>query len=178
IASIMSRVRDLKSKYRNEDNITDEFNCTKISADTTDNSGTVNQIMMTTNNPEDWLCFLLRLEKKGIPQKDVSLLNRLIGRYSQAVTALPAEKHSQNESYARILVRFAELKAHFNMRVMSLKNSGFLFFPFVLFLGNAKKCKQLLQKAVECSAVPLEMLETALQNFDSQKKQLLSDEEK
>lgn len=35
IASIMSRVRDLKSKYRNEDNITDEFNCTKISADTT-----------------------------------------------------------------------------------------------------------------------------------------------
>lgn len=35
IASIMSRVRDLKSKYRNEDNITDELNCTKISADTT-----------------------------------------------------------------------------------------------------------------------------------------------
>lgn len=75
-----------------------------------DNSGTVNQIMMT-NNPEDWLCFLLRLEKKGIPQMDVSLLNKLIGRYSQAVTALPAEKHSQDENYARILVRFAELKA-------------------------------------------------------------------
>uniref|UniRef100_A0A8C9F677 Uncharacterized protein n=1 Tax=Pavo cristatus TaxID=9049 RepID=A0A8C9F677_PAVCR len=35
IASIMSRVRDLKNKYRNEDNITDELNCTKISADTT-----------------------------------------------------------------------------------------------------------------------------------------------
>ncbi|OXB69585.1 UNVERIFIED_CONTAM: hypothetical protein H355_013772, partial [Colinus virginianus] len=43
---------------------------------------------------------------------------------------------------------------------------------------NVKKCKQLLQKAVECSAVPLEMLETALQNFNSLKKQLLSDEEK
>ncbi|XP_009863867.1 PREDICTED: dual specificity protein kinase TTK, partial [Apaloderma vittatum] len=43
---------------------------------------------------------------------------------------------------------------------------------------NVKKCKQLLQKAVECSAVPLEMLETALQNFHLQKKQLLSDEEK
>lgn len=35
IASIMNRVRDLKNKYRNEDNITDELNCTKISADTT-----------------------------------------------------------------------------------------------------------------------------------------------
>lgn len=77
----------------------------------TDNSGTVNRIMMTTNNPEDWLCFLLRLEKKGIPQMDLSILNRLIGRYSQAVTALPAEKHSEDENYARILVRFAELKA-------------------------------------------------------------------
>lgn len=67
--------------------------------------------MMTTNNPEDWLCFLLKLEKKGVPQMDVGLLNRLIGRYSQAVAALPAEKYSQDESYARILVRFAELKA-------------------------------------------------------------------
>uniref|UniRef100_A0A8D2Q9C3 Uncharacterized protein n=1 Tax=Varanus komodoensis TaxID=61221 RepID=A0A8D2Q9C3_VARKO len=35
VASIMSRVRDLKSKYKNEDNITDELNLTKISADTT-----------------------------------------------------------------------------------------------------------------------------------------------
>ncbi|KFV98725.1 Dual specificity protein kinase TTK, partial [Fulmarus glacialis] len=190
IASIMNRVRDLKNKYRNEDNITDELNCTKISADTTDNSGTFNQIMMTTNNPEDWLCFLLRLEKKGIPQMDVSLLNRLIGRYSQAVTALPAEKHSQDESYARILVRFAELKAlqdpeeardQFHLARLNCKKFAFVhvaFAQFELSQGNVKKCKQLLQKAVECSAVPLEMLETALQNFHSQKKQLLSDEEK
>ncbi|KAM6354924.1 dual specificity protein kinase TTK [Podargus strigoides] len=188
IASIMNRVRDLKNKYRSEDNITDELNCTKISADTTDNSGTVNQIMMTTNNPEDWLCFLLRLEKKGVPQTDVSLLNRLIGRYSQAVTALPAEKHSQDESYARILVRFAELKAlqdpeeardQFHLARLNCKKFAFVhvaFAQFELSQGNVKKCKQLLQKAVECSAVPLEMLETALQNFHSQKKQLLSDE--
>ncbi|KAM6280702.1 dual specificity protein kinase TTK [Porphyrio hochstetteri] len=190
IASIMNRVRDLKNKYRNEDNITDELNCTKISADTTDNSGTVNQIMMTANNPEDWLCFLLMLEKKGIPQMDVSLLNRLIGRYSQAVTALPAEKHSQDESYARILVRFAELKAlqdpeeardQFHLARLNCKKFAFVhvaFAQFELSQGNMKKCKQLLQKAVECSAVPVEMLETALQNFNSHKMQLLSDEEK
>ncbi|KFV73306.1 Dual specificity protein kinase TTK, partial [Dryobates pubescens] len=190
IASIMNRVRDLRNKYRNEDNVTDELNCTKISADTTDNSGTVNQIIMTTNNPEDWLHFLLKLEKKGIPQMGVSLLDRLIGRYSQAVTALPAEKHSQDENYARILVRFAELKAlqdpeeardQFHLARLNCKNFAFVhvaFAQFELSQGNAKKCKQLLQKAVECSAVPLVMLETALQNFHLHKKQLLSDEEK
>ncbi|XP_025945260.1 dual specificity protein kinase TTK isoform X1 [Apteryx rowi] len=188
IASIMSRVRDLKNKYKNEDNVTDELTYTKLSADTTDNSGTVNQIMMTTNNPEDWLSFLLRLEKKGIPQMDVTLLNRLIGRYSQAVTALPAEKHSQDESYARILVRFAELKAlqdpeeardQFHLARLNCKKFAFVhvaFAQFELSQGNMKKCKQLLQKAVDCCAVPLEMLETALRNFHSQKKQLLSDE--
>ncbi|XP_064506143.1 dual specificity protein kinase TTK [Pseudopipra pipra] len=190
IASIMNRVRNLKNKYRNEDNITDELNCTKISADTTDNSGTVNQIMMTANNPEDWLCFLLRLEKKGVPQMDVSLLNRLIGRYSQAVTALPAEKYSEDESYARILVRFAELKAlqdpeeardQFHLARLNCKKLAFVhvaFAQFELSQENEKKCKQILQKAVEYSAVPLEMLETALQNFHLKKKQLLSDEDK
>uniref|UniRef100_A0A674J8V8 Uncharacterized protein n=1 Tax=Terrapene triunguis TaxID=2587831 RepID=A0A674J8V8_9SAUR len=35
IASIMNRVRDLKNKYKNEDNVTDELNFTKVSADTT-----------------------------------------------------------------------------------------------------------------------------------------------
>ncbi|XP_023778093.1 dual specificity protein kinase TTK [Cyanistes caeruleus] len=190
ITSIMNRVRNLKNKYRNEENITDEFNYTKISADTTDNSGTVNQIMMTTNNPEDWLCFLLKLEKKGVPQMDVSLLNRLIGRYSQAVTALPAEKYSQDESYARILVRFAELKAlqdpeeardQFHLARLNCKKFAFVhvaFAQFELSQENEKKCKQILQKAVECSAVPLELLETALQNLQLKKKQLLSDEEK
>ncbi|RMC13322.1 hypothetical protein DUI87_10857 [Hirundo rustica rustica] len=190
ITSIMNRVRNLKNKYRNEENITDEFNYTKISADTTDNSGTVNQIMMTTNNPEDWLCFLLKLEKKGVPQMDVSLLNRLIGRYSQAVTALPAEKYSQDESYARILVRFAELKAlqdpeeardQFHLARLNCKKFAFVhvaFAQFELSQENEKKCKQILQKAVECSAVPMELLETALQNLHLKKKQLLSDEEK
>lgn len=35
VASIMSRVRDLKNKCKNEDNVTDEFNFTKVSTDTT-----------------------------------------------------------------------------------------------------------------------------------------------
>lgn len=45
-------------------------------------------------------------------------------------------------------------------------------------LGNFKKAKQLLHKALECGAVPLQMLEIAIQNLNLQKKQLLSEEEK
>ncbi|XP_042299432.1 dual specificity protein kinase TTK-like [Sceloporus undulatus] len=188
VASIMSRVRDLKSKYKNEDNITDELN--KVSADTTDNSGTVNQIMMTTNNPEDWMNFLLKLEKKGSPQTDTSLLNRLIGRYSQAVASLSAEKYSQNESYAHILVRFAELKAieepeeardQFHLARLNCKKFAFVhiaFAQFELSQGNVKKAKQLLEKGVESRALPLEMLQIALRNLSLRKKLLLSTEEK
>ena len=47
-----------------------------------------------------------------------------------------------------------------------------------LLLRKCEEVQTAPQKAVECSAVPLEMLETALQNLNSQKKQLLSDEEK
>ncbi|XP_062837468.1 dual specificity protein kinase TTK isoform X2 [Anolis carolinensis] len=188
VASIMSRVRDLKSKYKNEDNITDELS--KISADTTDNSGTVNRIMMTANNPEDWMHFLLKLEKKGSPQTDISLLNRLIGRYSQAIASLSAEKYSQNESYAHILVRFAELKAmeepeeardQFHLARLNSKKFAFVhiaFAQFELSQGNVKKAKQLLEKAVESRAVPVEMLETALRNLSLRKKILLPIEEK
>lgn len=75
-----------------------------------DNSGTVNQIMMMANNPEDWLNLLLKLEKNSVPLND-ALLNKLIGRYNQAIEALPPDKYGQNESFARIQVRFAELKA-------------------------------------------------------------------
>lgn len=45
-------------------------------------------------------------------------------------------------------------------------------------LGNFKKSKQLLHKAVECGAVPLQMLEIAIENLNLQKKQLLSEEER
>ena len=66
--------------------------------------------MMMANNPEDWLNLLLKLEKNSVPLSD-ALLNKLIGRYSQAIEALPPDKYGQNESFARIQVRFAELKA-------------------------------------------------------------------
>ncbi|XP_069344476.1 dual specificity protein kinase TTK isoform X2 [Eulemur rufifrons] len=188
IDSIMNKVRDIKNKFKNED-LTDELSLNKVSADSTDNSGTVNQIMMMANNPEDWLNLLLKLEKNSVPLSD-ALLNKLIGRYSQAIEALPPDKYGQNESFARIQVRFAELKAiqepddardYFQMARANCKKFAFVhisFAQFELSQGNFKKSKQLLHKAVERGAVPLEMLEIALRNLNLQKKQLLSEEEK
>ncbi|KAM5284533.1 dual specificity protein kinase TTK isoform 1-T2 [Hipposideros larvatus] len=188
IDSIINKVRDFKNKFKNED-LTDELSLNKVSADTTDNSGTVNQIIMMANNPEDWLNFLLKLEKNSVPLND-ALLNKLIGRYSQAIEALPPDKYGQNESFARIQVRFAELKAiqepddardYFQMARANCKKFAFVhvsFAQFELSQGNFKKSKQLLHKAVECGAVPLQMLEIAIQNLSLQKKQLLSEEEK
>ncbi|XP_029416519.1 dual specificity protein kinase TTK isoform X2 [Nannospalax galili] len=188
IDSIMSKVRDIKNKIKNED-LTDELNLNKVSADTTDNSGTVNQIIMMANTPEDWLNFLLKLEKNSVPLND-ALLNKLIGRYSQAIEALPPDKYGQNESFARIQVRFAELKAiqepddardYFQMARANCKKFAFVhisFAQFELSQGNFKKSKQLLHKAVENGAVPLEMLEIAICNLNLQKKQLLSEEDK
>lgn len=188
IDSIMNKVRDIKNKFKNED-LTDELSLNKVSADTTDNSGTVNQMMMMANNPEDWLNLLLKLEKNNVPLND-ALLNKLIGRYNQAIEALPPDKYGQNESFARIQVRFAELKAiqepddardYFQMARANCKKFAFVhisFAQFELSQGNFKKSKQLLHKAVECGAVPLEMLEVAIRNLNLQKKQLLSEEEK
>ncbi|XP_004610174.2 dual specificity protein kinase TTK [Sorex araneus] len=188
IDSIMNKVRDIKNKFKNED-LTDELSLNKVSADTTDNSGTVNQIMMMANNPEDWLNLLLKLEKNSDLRND-ALLNKLIGRYSQAIEALPPDKYGQNESFAQIQVRFAELKAiqepddardYFQMARANCKKFSFVhisFAQFELSQGNFKKSKQLLQKAVEYGAVPLEMLEIAIRNLNLQKKQLLSEEEK
>ncbi|XP_008061527.1 dual specificity protein kinase TTK isoform X2 [Carlito syrichta] len=188
IDSIMNKVRDIKNKFKHED-LTDELSLNKVSTDTTDNSGTVNQIMMMANNPEDWLNLLLKLEKNSVPLSD-ALLNKLIGRYSQAIEALPPDKYGQNESFARIQVRFAELKAiqepddardYFQMARANCKKFAFVhvsFAQFELSQGNFKKSKQLLQKAIERGAVPLEMLEIALRNLNLQKKQLLSEEEK
>ncbi|XP_021488954.1 dual specificity protein kinase TTK isoform X2 [Meriones unguiculatus] len=184
IDSIMNKVRDIKNKI-NED-LTDELSLSKVCADPTE---TVNQIMMVANTPENWLNFLLKLEKTSAPLNDV-LLNKLIGRYSQAIEALPPDKYGQNESFARIQVRLAELKAiqepddaqdYFQMARENCKKFAFVhvsFAQFELSQGNLKKSEQLLHKAVESGAVPLQMLEVAIRNLHLQKKQLLSEQDK
>ncbi|KAK7822803.1 hypothetical protein U0070_022742 [Myodes glareolus] len=136
IDSIMNKVRDIKNKI-NED-LTDELSSNKICAETTE---TVNQIMMVANTPENWLNFLLKLEKSSVPLND-AFLNKLIGRYSQAIEALPPDKYGQNESFARIQVRLAELKAiqepddahdYFQMARENCKKFAFVHVSFAQF---------------------------------------------
>ncbi|XP_040205940.1 dual specificity protein kinase TTK isoform X2 [Rana temporaria] len=194
IASILDRVKKLKKaddslKYSSEDNWTGELISTKSSADTTEHSGVFNSFL-TPKTPEEWLAFLLKLENTGLPQIDHVLLNRLLDNYSDAVGSLPAEDHSHNESYAKILVRFAELKAvldpdeardQFQITRLNCKTFAFVFTAFAQFElsgGNFKKSKQILLRGKECGAIPAEMIELALKNLQLRKPQLISEEDK
>ncbi|XP_040284621.1 LOW QUALITY PROTEIN: dual specificity protein kinase TTK [Bufo bufo] len=189
IASILDRVKSFKTKYGNEDNWTDELTYTKSSADTTEHSGVFNHLL-TPKTPEEWLSSLLKLESTGLPQSDRMLLNKLIDNYTQAVGALSPEKHSHNESYAKIMVRFAELKAildpdeardQFQLVRLNCKKFAFVHAAFAQFEwseGNFKKSKQILQKGKDCRAVPADMIELAMKNLQLKKPQLISEEDK
>ncbi|KAG8582084.1 hypothetical protein GDO81_007912 [Engystomops pustulosus] len=189
IASILDRVKSFKTKYGNEDNWTDELTFTKSSADTTEHSGVFNHLL-TPKTPEEWLSSLLKLESTGFPQSDRILLNKLIDNYSQAVGVLSPEKHSHNESYAKILVRFAELKAildpdeardQFQLARLNCKKFAFVHAAFAQFEwseGNFKKSKQILQRGWDCRAAPVEMIDLALKNLQMKKPQLISEEDK
>ncbi|KAG8444846.1 hypothetical protein GDO86_009848 [Hymenochirus boettgeri] len=189
IASILDRVKSFKTKYGTEENWTDELTFTKSSADTTEHSGIFTHLV-TTKTPEEWQNCLLKLENTGLPQVDRLLLNKLIDNYSQAVGALSAEKHSSDERYAQILVRFAELKVihdpdeardQFQLARLNCKKFAFVhtaFAQFELSEGNFKKCKQILRRGLDCGAVPTEMLELALKNLQLKKPRLISDEDK
>ncbi|XP_075058789.1 dual specificity protein kinase TTK [Mixophyes fleayi] len=189
IASILDRVKSFKTKYGNEDNLTDELTFTKSSADTTEHSGVFNYLL-TPKTPEEWLTSLLKLENTGLPQSDPILLNKLIDSYSQAVGSLSAEKHSRNVSYAKILVRFAELKVildpdeardQFQLARLNCRKFAFVHAAFAQFEqeeGNSKKSKQILQRGRDCGAVPVEMIELAMKNLQLKKHQLISEEDK
>ncbi|XP_075454075.1 dual specificity protein kinase TTK isoform X2 [Ascaphus truei] len=189
IASILDRVKSFKTKYGADDNWTDELTFTKVSSDTTEHSGIIGHLT-TAKTPEEWQSSLVKLEDKGLPQTDRILLNKLIDNYSQAVGSLPAEKHSRNESYAQILVRFAELKGmhdpeeareQFQLARLNCKKFAFVhtaFAQFELSQGNFKKSKQILQKGTDCCAVPTEMMEIAMKNLHLKKQRLISQEDK
>lgn len=76
-------------------------------SDDTDNINNV----ISSNSPESCLAYLLDLEKKGDPHLDHNHLTHLIHFCTKVFSNMPLGKHCQNESYARMLVRFAELKA-------------------------------------------------------------------
>lgn len=52
----------------------------------------------------------MNLEKRGNPRTDSNLLNKLKDCYSKVFSRLPIRQFSKNASYAKILVRYAELR--------------------------------------------------------------------
>ncbi|KAK1171164.1 dual specificity protein kinase Ttk isoform X1 [Acipenser oxyrinchus oxyrinchus] len=186
-ALISQKLKNIKTRFLCEDNTTGELNLTKSSA--SDHTGNVKQIL-SSNSPETCFAFLMKMEERGNPNTDSHLLRKLIDLYSQVFASLPIENHCKNESYARILVRFAELKAiqepdaacdDFYMARVNCKIFAFVHIAhaqYELFQGNLKKSTSILQKAWEMNAKPIELLETAMSNLRSGKTQLLSPEDK
>lgn len=75
----------------------------------TDDTDNINQVI-SSNSPKSCLAYLTDLEKKGDPYTDPNHLTKLVDSYTRVFSNMPVGKHCENESYARMLVRFAELK--------------------------------------------------------------------
>ncbi|CAF96262.1 unnamed protein product, partial [Tetraodon nigroviridis] len=157
-----------------------------LNEDDTDN---INQVI-SSNSPKSCLSYLTDLEKKGDPYTDCNHLTRLVDSYTKVFSTLPVGKHCENESYARMLVRFAELnviqdvnKAEDNFKIASSHCQNFAFVhiahaQFEHSQGNTKRAIYLLQNALELGAKPKEVLETALQNMQGGKTHLFCPEDK
>ncbi|XP_067094407.1 dual specificity protein kinase Ttk [Osmerus mordax] len=139
---------------------------------------------LSSNSPESCRCYLLSLERRGDPRTDPDLLARLRDCYSKVFSSLALGKHSRNESYARMLVRFAELKGiddpddardNFTLARSISKSFAFVHIAHAQFefaQGNGHKATSILLKA-QSLATPAEHLETAMKNLRAGKSQLL-----
>ncbi|PWA32380.1 hypothetical protein CCH79_00012037 [Gambusia affinis] len=141
--------------------------------------------VVNSNSPESCWKYLMNLEKRGNPHTDVSLLNKLKDCYSKVFSRLPIRQYSKNTSYARILVRYAELKGiedpdeaqdHFIVARSNCKGFAFVHIAHAQFevsQGNLVKATSILHKALALNAKPAELLETATRNLKSGEKQLV-----
>ncbi|XP_028326813.1 dual specificity protein kinase Ttk [Gouania willdenowi] len=162
LAKLYQKINNIK-KYLNEDD--------------TDN---INQVI-GSNSPESCYSYLMELEKKGDPHLDHNHLTRLIDFYTRVFSNMPLGKNSQNESYARMLVRFAALKAiqdvneaedNFNVARSHSQNFAFVHIAHAQFehsRGNTKRAIHILQAAFDVGAKPKELLEAALQSMQAGK---------
>uniref|UniRef100_A0A8C7CJH5 Ttk protein kinase n=1 Tax=Oncorhynchus kisutch TaxID=8019 RepID=A0A8C7CJH5_ONCKI len=154
-----------------------------------DDTDNINQAI-GSNSPETCLAYLMVLEKKGDPHLDASHLTKLTDFYTRVFSTMPLGKHCQNESYAKMLVRFAELnviqdpsgaEGNFNVATTHCQDFAFVHIAhaqFELSQGNTKKSTWILQRAIELNAKPNDLLEAAMQNLTLGKAELLSSEDK
>lgn len=66
--------------------------------------------IISSNSPESCWAYLTKLERRGDPHTDTGLLNKLKDFYSKVFSRLPIRQYRKNARYARMLVRYAELK--------------------------------------------------------------------
>ncbi|XP_077431857.1 dual specificity protein kinase Ttk isoform X2 [Vanacampus margaritifer] len=154
-----------------------------------DDTDTINQIV-SSKSSEACLSYVMNLEKKGDPHSDSNHLTRLISVYTRVFSNMPIGLHCQNESYARMLVRFAELKAiqdvneaeaNFSVARSHCQNFAFVHIAHAEFAhsqGSNKRCVYILQNAIELGAEPKELLEAALQRLQGEKNQIFSPDDK
>ncbi|KAL2084601.1 hypothetical protein ACEWY4_020119 [Coilia grayii] len=154
-----------------------------------DDTDIINTII-TSNSPESCLTYLTNLEKKGDPHADRVLLNELMDCYTQVFSHMPLGKYCQSQSYARMLVRFAELEAiqdiskghdNFNVAISHCQDFAFVhiaYAQFELSQGNVKKSTLILQRAFEVGAKPTELLQAAVQNLKTGRSLLSSSDDK
>ncbi|KAF7660444.1 hypothetical protein LDENG_00281880 [Lucifuga dentata] len=141
--------------------------------------------VLNSNSPESCWTYLMDLEKRGNPHTDINLLNKLKDCYSKVFSRLPLRQYSKNESYARILVRYAELKGiedpdeaqdHFIVTRSNFKGFAFVHIAHAQFevnQGNIIKATSILHKAQALNARPAELLEEAICNLKAGEKQLV-----
>uniref|UniRef100_A0A8C2AS82 Dual specificity protein kinase TTK n=1 Tax=Cyprinus carpio TaxID=7962 RepID=A0A8C2AS82_CYPCA len=145
---------------------------------TDDDTDYINKAI-SSNSPDTCRTLLTSLERKGNPQTDPGLLSKLIDGYTRVFSSMPLGKYGQSESYAKMLVRFAELKAiqdvndaqaSFDIARSHCKDFAFVhiaYAQFELLQGNIKKCTSILQKAFEMNAKPRRVLEAAVRNLNT-----------
>ncbi|XP_077455707.1 dual specificity protein kinase Ttk [Stigmatopora argus] len=142
--------------------------------------------LILSNSPESCWAYLMNLEKRGNPHTDINLLNKLKDCYFKFFSRLPLRNFSKNESYAKIMIRYAEIKGiddsdeaedHFIVARTNCKSFAFVHVAHAQFLasqGNVMKATSILLKAQSLNAKPAKLLEDALQNLKSGEKQLVS----
>uniref|UniRef100_A0A1A8MPR5 Dual specificity protein kinase TTK n=3 Tax=Nothobranchius pienaari TaxID=704102 RepID=A0A1A8MPR5_9TELE len=152
-----------------------------------DDTDSINQVI-SSNSPESCLSYLMDLEKRGDPRLDHNHLTRLTDFCTKVFSNMHLKKHCQNESYARMLVRFAELKAiqdvseaeaNFDIARSQSPNFAFVHIAHAQFehsQGNTKRAIHILQNAGELGAKPKEQLEAALQSLQRGRTQMGSED--
>lgn len=100
--------------------------------------------VVNSNSPESCWAYLTNLEKRGNPHTDINLLNKLKDCYSKVFFKLPVRQYSKNATYARILVRYAELKGWVSHHIIH-NNTNINFYKSVKswyqwFIGAMRLC--------------------------------------